>query len=47
MAIAGDDAQRALGDNAETVWAEGRTLPFDQAVGIALAPRDEQSRTGA
>jgi predicted ATPase/class 3 adenylate cyclase len=32
------DARRALGPEAELVWAEGRTLTFDDAVELARAP---------
>jgi hypothetical protein len=33
-------ARERLGPDADTVWAEGRAMPFDDAVRIALAPRE-------
>lgn len=33
-------ARRALGTDADAVWAQGRAMPFDDAVGVALAPRE-------
>ena len=31
-------AREALGADADTVWAEGRAMAFDDAVGLALDP---------
>ena len=31
-------AREALGADADAVWAEGRAMAFDDAVGVALAP---------
>ncbi len=33
-------AREALGADADAVWAEGRATPFDDAVELALAPRE-------
>ncbi len=33
-------ARQQLGKDADAVWAEGRALPFDDAVALALALRE-------
>ena len=35
-------ARQALGADADAIWAEGRAMRLDDAVGLALAPRDRQ-----
>jgi hypothetical protein len=40
-------ARATLGDEAESVWRDGRALSFDDAVAIALGDSQEQAGTGA